>query len=257
MNFIRRPLAAAIALLAWLTSPASAETFNSAYSISIWGLPLASLDFTSDFSDSDFSFRGSLKSSALADIIEPTRGTVVTTGHMGKAGTAPVRYDLVYTYGKKKKHTFIDLKNGKVSAFENVPPITKGQPWIEVTPEQLTRVFDPISGFVVKASSLAEVCSRTISVFDGEVRADIRMSGGKQRAYATKGYSGPVITCKLRVEPISGYRKGKKQIEFLRNSTNMSLTFAPVGTTGTYAPVQARIGTQIGIVSVNATRFGG
>ena len=257
MKRMKRSLLPAIALLSVLTCQASAEQFNSAFSISIWGLPLASLDMTSEINDKTFNLQGSLKSSALADIVEPIRGTVTTTGRMGANGAIPARYDLKYTYGKKNKRTSLVLANGKVASFENVPPVKKRDPWIEVAPEHLLKVFDPVSGFVVKAGSLGEVCNRTISVFDGEVRADIRMSGGKMGEFSTKGYSGPVITCRLGVNPISGYRKGKKQIEYLRNSKTMSLTFAPVGTTGTYAPVQARIGTQIGVVSVTATRFGG
>ena len=257
MKLVRWPVMQAFALLLGLTTAASCETYNSSFSISIWGLPLAKLDFVSDIGDSDFSLQGSLKSSALADIVEPIRGTVSTSGRMDKNGAVPARYDLKYTYGKKNKHTFINLANGKAVSFENVPPLKKSEPWIEVTPAQLASVFDPISGFVVKAGSLGEICNRTVSVFDGEVRADIRLSGGKMGTFSTKGYSGPVVTCSLRVNPISGYRKGKKQIEYLRNSKTMSLTFAPIGTTGAYAPVQARIGTQVGVVSVVATRFGG
>lgn len=257
MTDIRRPLATAIALLMAFTTAAAAESFRSAFSISIWGIPLASLEFKSDFSQSDYVLNGSLKSSALADIVEPIRGTVVSSGKIGKNGAVPARYDLTYTYGKKAKRTSIALANGKVMSFENVPPIKKRDPWIEVTPDQLVRVFDPVSGFVVKAGSLEDVCNRTVSVFDGEVRADIRMSGGKIGKFSTQGYSGAVVTCTLRLNPISGFTKGKKQIEYLRNSKTMSLTFAPVGTTGTFAPVQARVGTQIGVVSVTATRFGG
>lgn len=252
-----RSIGAALTLLCMSVSSSSAETFNSAFSISVWGLPLANLEFTSDINADQYTVKGSLKSSALADIVEPIRGNVTSSGKMGKTAAVPTRYALTYTYGKKNKRTSITLANGRITSFENMPPIKKRDPWIEVTPAQLVKVFDPVSGFIIKAGTPSEVCNRTVSVFDGEVRADIHMSGGKAGNFSTKGYSGPVITCNMRVNPISGYRKGKKQIEYLRNSKTMSLTFAPVGTTGTFAPVQARIGTQIGVVSVTATRFGG
>lgn len=257
MKFFRGLVAQTAACVALLTSSASAEPFKSAFSISIWGLPLAELKFDTVIDSKSFSMQGSLVSSALADIVEPIRGTAASSGAMGKTGAIPKTYVLKYTYGKKSKRTSIDLGQGNVLAYENVPPLKKREPWIDVTPEQLIGTFDPISGFIIKANSLDEVCGRTISVFDGEVRADLRLNGGIKGVFSTKGYSGPAITCNLQVDPISGYRKGKKQIEYLRNSKNMSLTFAPVGDTGTYAPVRARIGTQIGTVSVNATRFGG
>jgi hypothetical protein len=256
MNFTRT-LVPAMAVFAALTSVVHAETFHSAYSISIWGLPLAKMEFESDIQPATYKVNGSLRSSALADIIEPTRGTITVAGRLNPAGAVPYRYDLNYTYGPKKKRTIIVFKGQDVGRYINQPPISKSKPWIDVTPAHLKRVFDPMSGFLIRANSLNDVCARTISVFDGEVRADIRMSGGTMTSFSTTGYSGPAITCQLKVDPISGYRKGKKQIEYIRNSTNMSLTFAPAGVTGTYAPVMAQIGTQIGTVTVSATRFGG
>jgi hypothetical protein len=35
----------------------------------------------------------------------------------------------------------------------------------------------------------------------------------------------------------------------------MSVTFVPIGSTGLYAPAVARVGTQIGTVTIRAKRF--
>ena len=55
--------------------------------------------------------------------------------------------------------------------------------------------------------------------------------------------------------PIAGYQSGRKAIEYLKNSSKISLTFASLGKSAIYSPVQAKIGTQIGTVTVYATRF--
>ena len=68
--------------------------------------------------------------------------------------------------------------------------------------------------------------------------------------------TGPAMTCSIRFVPVSGYRQGKKQIEYLKKSRNMQATFAPLGETGYYAPVIAKVGTQIGTVTIRAARFG-
>ena len=254
---IKTALAAALSgTIALGAAPANAETFKSEYVVSIFGLSVAKSSFTTNLDGKRYTVSGGLRSAGLAEFFDDTHGNITASGQMGAKGIVPASYVVDYTTGKKKKRTALGFAGGGVSSVSNSPAIKKGKNWIEVTPDHLKGVADPVMAFVVKAGSLDSVCGNTIHVFDGETRVDFVLSPVGLTEVKTKGYTGPAMTCALRFVPLSGYRAGKKQIEYLKKSRNMQATFAPLGSTGLYAPVIAKVGTQIGTVTIRAARFG-
>jgi Protein of unknown function (DUF3108) len=258
-KFIKVLIAASLAasLAACIgVSGACAETFKSEYVVSIFGLSVAKSNFTTTVNGARYSVSGGLRSAGLAEFFDDTHGSISASGQMGAKGVVPASYVVDYTSGAKKKRTALGFSGGAVSSVSNTPAVKKGAGWIEVTPGQLKGVADPIMAFVVKADSLDAVCSKTIHVFDGETRADFVLSPAGRTDVEVDGYSGPAMTCAMRFVPVSGYRAGKKQIEYLKSHSKMQATFAPMGATGLYAPVMAKVGTQIGTVTIRAARFG-
>jgi Protein of unknown function (DUF3108) len=257
--FMKNILAAAMfgPLLALTTGAPAAETrtFESEFSISLYGLPLARTSFTTTVGSKKFSIKGAVRSAGVGAIFDDTRGDIAVDGQVGGNGVRPGAYALTYVSGKKNKSTNIGFSGGSVVSTQNVPPVKPKGEWIEVQAAQLKAVSDPLTGMVVRASSLGEACNRTVRVFDGQTRADFVMSLLRMGTYKTKGYSGPVAECAVRFVPVSGYQKGKKQLEFLRRNKNIRMTFAPIGGTGLYAPIAARVGTTVGTVAVDAVRF--
>ena len=246
---------AAVGFAAFMALPAQAETFKSEYVVSIYGLSVAKSSFTTQVDAKAYEISGTLRSAGLAELFDDTQGTITASGTLGNEKVQPAAYVVTYTSGKKKKRTALSFAKGGVVSVENSPEIKKRDPWIEVLPDHLRAAFDPISAFMVQSASLDAVCNTTLRIFDGEVRADLKLSPIGPTDIKTAGYSGPAMTCALRMVPISGYRKGKKQIEYLRKSTNMSVTFIPIGNTGLYAPALAKVATQIGTVTVRAKRL--
>ncbi|MGL4488639.1 MAG: DUF3108 domain-containing protein [Rhizobiaceae bacterium] len=254
MNTPKITVAAAALSLAFVGA-AQAETFKTEYTVSLFGLSIAKSSFTTKVEANAYEISGTLRSSGVAEIFDDTKGTVTASGSLGKSNIQPRAYAVNYTSGKKKKRTALGFAKGSVVSVENSPEIKKRDPWIEVQPDHLFAAFDPLSAFMVPAPSLDAVCNNTLRIFDGEVRADLKLSPIGPAKVDTAGYIGPGMMCAVRMVPISGYRKGKKQIEYLRKSTNMTVTFVPIGTTGLYAPAVAKVGTQVGTVTVRARRL--
>ena len=252
---IAATLAALLALPSEHASAAEAQMFKSEFSISLYGLPLARTSFTTSVGKKQFSINGAVNSAGVGAIFDDTRGNIAVNGQIGGGGVRPASYALTYVSGKRNKSTSIGFSGGSVVSTRNVPPVKPKGEWIAVEAAQLRSVSDPLTGMIVRAASLGEACNRTIRVFDGETRADFVMSLLRRGNYATKGYSGPVAECVVRFVPVSGYQKGKKQLEYLRRNKNIRISFAPVGSTGLYAPIAARVGTTIGTVAVDAVRF--
>ena len=112
---------------------------------------------------------------------------------------------------------------------------------------------------MITSPSAAAVCNRTLQIFDGQTRAQIRLSPAGTERLSVKGFDGTAITCNAKFVPVSGYEKDKKSVRYLADKSKITISFASLNTdqqgAGIYAPVAASVGTQIGTVTVRATRF--
>ena len=232
------------------------KTFRGEYTVSILGLTVAKSSFTTRLTGDRFLIEGSLAAAGLAELFDDTKGTTTVSGVFFDESAWPRVFRTRYVSGKKEQFTEINFSRGSVTRTVNVPPLKKrGSNWVGVSERDLRAVTDPISATLIRAPSLAEVCKRRIRAFDGEMRADLVLSHSATRKVSVAGYSGPAVTCTARFVPVSGYRKGRKAIDYLKDRSAITITFAELGKTGIYAPVRATVGTQIGTLTIAAQRF--
>ena len=243
---------AAIALIALGTAAADAaepRAFRADYSVTLLGLPVAKASFDSSFEGERFRIRGSLASSGVARIFDDTRGTTTVEGTIRRGAVLPASFDADYVSGRKKSSTAIRFSGDTVANVVNKPNKKRDpKSWVAVNDAHLKAVLDPLSSAIVPAASAREVCSRTIRFFDGEMRADLKLSPNGEP-------NGERVTCAARFVPVAGYRKNRKQIDYLRDKSRIAVTFAPLEGTGLYTPVDASVGTQIGTLRIVATRI--
>ncbi|MCT7377361.1 DUF3108 domain-containing protein [Chelativorans salis] len=245
-----RALVAAI-MLASVTSPlpAAQESFRVRYDASLYGLPIGRAVLESRFEGRGFAIAGSFASAGIARIFDRTDGTVSVNGWMGESASQPKEYRLDYESGKKKKKTAIRFANGRVTETENRPePKKRGKDWVPVAREHLADVADPLSALLLPVASAAEVCRRTVKVYDGETRADLVLQP------ATKGeaFSRAAVTCRARFVPVAGYRKDHSSIKYLRDRSRILVGFQPVEGRDLYSPIEATIATKVGTVHIRA-----
>lgn len=244
-------LLAILAALAVAGPAAAAETraFRADYSVTLFGLPIAQASFDSTFSGKRFRIEGSLSSSGIARIFDDTKGTTKAEGVIHGETVRPSAFDADYVSGRKKGRTAIRFAGGDVESVVNHPD-KKRDPatWVAVSAAHLKAALDPLSSALVVAEKPQEVCTRTIRFFDGELRADLKLAPAGST-------NGERVTCTASFVPVAGYRKGRKQIDYLRNNSRIAVTFAPLAGTGLYTPVDASVGTQIGTLRILATRI--
>jgi len=247
---------AAVFPVAGNAAPADGAALRSEYATSLYGIVLARSTFESRIEQDGFEISGRLSSSGVAKIFDDTRANARSSGRLGTDGPLPRSYDVDYTSGDKKKKTTIAFANGAVVSTENTPPVrTNRKDWIKVEQQHLSGVVDPISAALVRAASPADVCNRTIRVFDGALRADLHLTPAGFGTTSVSGYKGDTVKCTVRFEPVAGYRRNNKSIAFMRKTSDIAIAFAQVGTSGVYAPVEATVGTQVGTIKVEAVRF--
>lgn len=242
-------LAALVSVPAGPAAAAETRAFRADYTVTLLGLPVARARFDSTFTPDRFSIEGSVSSSGLARIFDDTKGTTRAQGAIRRDGVRPTAFDADYVSGRKKGRTAIRFAGDEVRSVVNTPePKRNPATWVPVSAGHLKAALDPLSSALVVASRPDEVCSRTVRFFDGELRADLKLTPNGRP-------EGDRVTCNASFVPVAGYRKGRKQIDYLKNRSRITITFAPLADTGLYTPVDASVGTQIGTLRILATRI--
>lgn len=253
-------IATALGLISQSAVALADDVYATQYRISVIGLTIARANVQTRIGKNNYSLQGDFASSGIARIFDQTDGGLSIAGKVNKAGFLPSSYHLQYQHKKKNKATTIRFNNGQVIDAKNTPAVKKRNPWVEVTSAHLQNISDPISAMMIRAQSPKDVCMQTLKVFDGQTRVDLRLSyagTGKYSThkYSTQGFNGETVECMARFVPLGGYQKDKESINYLAHKSRISISFASLGNSGVYAPIEARIGTKIGTIKVSATRF--
>ncbi|WP_408022046.1 DUF3108 domain-containing protein [Sinorhizobium kostiense] len=238
------------------TSSAAEVQHQTDYSIALAGLPVARASFYTELNKNRYTISGRLQSAGLADIIKRTSGQTRVSGVVADDHLRATEYSMSYRSGSKSRAISVIFRNGNVVRASMEPkrtPLPKN--WVPVTRRDMRNVLDPLSGLIIPAKS--RVCPKTLPIFDGESRLDINLSPKGTRNFRTNGFAGEAIVCGVRFVPKAGYRKGRKDVEYLRRLNSMEIWFAKSEAVNVYAPVYVRIPTKLGPVTVSATRFGG
>lgn len=251
------PFAALACLLAAVAAePVAAEPLSTRYDVSLIGLPVGRASFDTTISGNAYSVVGTLASSGLADIVTTIKGKSSVAGRIQGTKLFAHSYGLDYSSDKKTYRSAVTFRSGKVSTTDVAPKVTKPKAdYVPVSASQLSAVVDPLSGLMLKGKATPDsLCQRRLPFFDGWSRLDLVMSPAGTKPFATDGYKGDVVVCNVRIEPVSGYRAASRGMKFIQRQT-IELWFAPIKETGIFAPVYARIPTEIGPLTLRASVF--
>ena len=238
-----------------LPTPVFAAEYASEYSVSIGGFRVGRSQFSTTIADQSYNIEGTVKAAGVARLFSSVTGSLKAQGTITTDKVIAHSFDVRYKEGKKTKRTTLSFSGGNVSAFSNQPKTRKRGQWIELQDQHLKQVLDPIAAILVPAKTLRGVCSKTPKVFDGAMRADFPMRYVRTIPFSTRGFKGDAVTCRAKFKPVAGYNKRKKDISWMREEGFIDISFAPIGNTGVFAPVVAKIKTRLGVATIRAKRF--
>ena len=237
------------------SAAALAPLYRGEYTISFFGVPVASINIDSRVDKSGYLIEGDASSAGLGAFFYDTNGKFTASGRFTD-GVQADHFRAEYRYDKKPTLVDIRFSGGDVVEVVNDPPLRKRRKgWVPIKAPDLKSVVDPIAATLVKADRLVDVCKGGARMFDGELRADLALSYVSTGKMPVNGSELPTVTCQLKFTPAAGYRKARRALEFLRTKSRIMVTFAQIGETGVYAPIHATIGTEIGTITVRARRF--
>jgi hypothetical protein len=150
------------------------------------------------------------------------------------------------------------IEDGNVTELAALPPSGDGVP---INDAHRQGILDPLTAILIPAGDIGdgltkEACERTLPVFDGRQRYDLKLAFKRlDKVTANKGYAGPVVVCSLSYRPIAGHRVSTPFIKYLSESRETEIAFAPVAGARLLAPFRLLVANLLANLSVQANRF--
>lgn len=252
-------LALAFAFIASASS-AGADTWRATYSVSLLGLPIGTASTVGEFSHNAYRIDANAKLSGLATLVANSRGAASATGTIVAGHVAPATYAVTAANPTLTRTMRMSLSGNAVTGIDISPPFEDKPDRIPVTDKDKRGVLDPVGAFVIAIPGAAplvgpDACNRTVPVFDGYTRFDVRLTYVGQRRVKATGYSGPVAVCAVRYVPIAGHRPNRPATKFMAENKNIELWLAPVESERVLLPYRVSVRTMIGTTVIEASQF--
>ena len=254
------------ALLAAAPNPAGAEMqrHKSDFDVVYGNIRVGSATFIVRFDEKNYSVEAKGKTKGIVDMVAPGKGKATSEGLIQATKVVSKKTFVEVTEKKKKATLEMAFDAGTVASVTLTPekaPGKRGRKWVPIEPDQLKEVIDPASAIVVpvepkQAADPTAVCNRTFNIYDGGTRYDIVLSYKATRKISTDGYDGYAFVCTLRYVPISGHKRGEKNVEYMSTNKDMEIWLAPMAKTALYSPIRIEVPTWIGTVSAVPRYFG-
>lgn len=254
--FVRTACAAVAALMPLFAGAAQAQTkFDARYDISFAAIPIGKGEWSVDFRPDAYTMSASGSASGLITALISGEGTHGARGTIRDGKLLPSNFNAVLKRDDEKSETRMTLDNGQVKEIAPASePADKDR--VPVTDAHRNGIVDPLSAMMIAAKPDAQACQRTLPIFDGRRRFDLKLSFKRMdKVKADKGYAGPVVVCATAFQPIAGHRLNSALAKYLTEGREIEIWFAPVAGTPLLAPFRLSIASMIGNMVIAASRF--
>jgi hypothetical protein len=232
------------------------------YTISVARIPVGKLAWSADIGADSYDITGSGEASGIASFLASGKGTLATRGTVTDGRLSPTEFSSDITEDGGKLRQTMRLEQGNVTELTIDPPAPAADPdRVALTAAHQQGVVDPLTAWLVPAAGAGdglgrEACERTLSVFDGQKRYDLKLAFRRMdKAKADKGYQGPALVCAVTLQPIAGHRPASSTVTFLAGGRDIELWLAPVAGTRLLAPIRVQVANMLGNIVVQAVEF--
>ncbi len=257
-NAIRGLMALAAAALASgraeAIGPDWPSQFSAKYKLSFSGFDVGVYRFDVRFANGAYDATSKADVSAFFGAFKWS-GNFSGHGALEPAGVRPAAFEMSYKSKKKVTSVKIGFADGAVNAVALVPNKPPPPETIKLKPEDLKNVFDPMAASIAMSDATpADACNRTIPVFDGKARYDLRLSFKRREPISERQASGQpkeLVVCRVKYVPVAGH-KPKDFTDPWIDYNNIEIALRPVPKVGIYVPYRVTIPSPIGSAVMTA-----
>lgn len=241
---------------------AADTTLKASYVITIAGITIGRADAESRFSASGYAASITGATYGISRFVSDAHAALTGNGRISGARILPASYNLETSEKGFETHVSMAMRGGSIVDLLAVPRLVQAPDRVPLTPTHKQNVVDPVGAFVVAVNRSGPrageaACARTVRVFDGWQRYDVRLSY-KESKFLSGGdddFSGEVFVCGARYVPVAGHRPGRESVQYMADNKRLEIWLAPVRDTSVMVPYRIVIGTKVGDLIVNARTF--
>jgi hypothetical protein len=252
-------LAALVLAVGFAATPATAASLDAKYQISLLGMTLGTANLVGGIDSNSYKIDMVAKLTGLVGGFTGGRGSGAATGNLNGSRLSPSTFAVTSASSSESRTVRMALDGNAVQAVAVEPPVDAKPDRVPLNDGHKRNVVDPISAFLMpgdgKGGVGAAACNRTLPIFDGAARYDIKLSYAGSKQVQLDGYSGPVAVCQARYVPIAGHRELRPSTKFMRENRDISAWLAPVAGTNMMVPVRISVKTMIGTAVIEASSF--
>ena len=238
-------------------SAAQAASVEATYDVSLLGLSFGTANLSGDVDGSRYKLDIQARLTGLVGGFTGGRGSGAATGAVTGSRLLPTTFAVSSASSSESRTVRMALERGAVQALAIEPPIDAKPDRVPLKDDHQRNVVDPISAFLMPVDNAsgtnAAACNRTLPIFDGAARYDIKLSYSGTRQVALDGYNGSVVVCQARYVLIAGHRALRPSTKFMAENREISTWLAPVAGTKMMLPVRISVKTMVGVAVIEAS----
>jgi len=263
VHFVTTVLLAAAGGLAAppVASAASGVTLEASYIIAISGLTIGRADVRGRFTDRGYAAAISGSTYGISRLVSDAQATLSGSGRVVGDRVVPASYNLATSEQGFQTSVNMTMRGRSIVDLQAVPSLPIVSDRVPITAAAKQGVVDPVGAFVVvldrPSMTPAQICNRTVPVFDGWKRFDIRLSYKDTRKVddGDQAFSGDVVVCTARYQPVAGHRTSDDSVTFMADNKRLEIALARIKGTSYMVPYTILIGTKVGDLTINARTF--
>lgn len=240
--------------------PASASTVDVRYKVTLAGFSIGTARLAGTFDEARYQLSVSASLTGLVGAVSGGKGAAQANGALSGTRVLASGFAMRASNSEMTRTIQIASSGGNVQTVAIEPPFDEKADRVPVQDSHKRGIIDPLSALVMprlgRDGADPKNCERTLPVFDGAQRFDIRLTyAGTRQVEAEQGYRGPVIVCRARYVPLAGHRPERRVTKFMVENRDMDVWLAPVGSGAQLVPYRIAVKTMVGTAVIEANRF--
>jgi hypothetical protein len=234
--------------------------FRASYVIAVGGVVVGHASAESRFTDNGYVASISGSTSGVTRIVSDASARLSGSGRIAGSRILPSSYVLDTRENGFVTHVSMAMRSGTITDLVAVPRLAKAPDRVPITSLHKSNIVDPLGAFIVPFDRPGipigrVVCNRTVKVFDGWTRFDVRLYYKETKAVdgGAGMYAGRVIVCGARYVPVAGHRAAN--VRELADNQRLEVWLVPLSNLKVLVPYRLIIGTRVGDIVISTTRF--
>ncbi|HET6391118.1 DUF3108 domain-containing protein [Hyphomicrobium sp.] len=233
---------------------------SAVYRLSFNGFDVGKYRFNSRYDGKSYTAKGDTQVSALFGAFK-WAGNFTGSGSVEGKDPQPASFEMSTKTRSKTTSVKVSFNGSRVASVALVPNKNPSPEAVKVKPENLRNVLDPMGAtLAISSANDADACNRTIPVFDGKARYDLKLTPKGREPVKEKRQSGQpaeLLVCQVKYVPIAGH-KPKDFVNPWIDYDHIEIALRAVPSAGVYVPYRVTVPSTIGaavmtVESINIT----